>query len=206
MQHKQSTLKLGAGIPSWPRKRCSMAWPQKCFYLILIASLASLAGCANPGSNQIVNAEPIDTILPLVHQSSEVLLASEDDLDTAQPVLASAFIDLDDPHGITPLGRALAEMFATGLVQADIDMLEVSVGGDPYVETPDGQRLLAPEVRRLAAVHNARGLLVGTYVRGLTSLYINVRLVRVRDNAVLGASSLAIPMNYNTRALLPAQW
>jgi len=172
----------------------------------LLALLVSLSGCATSGGNRIGNAEDTVDVIARVQDSTANLLANTRGLDPDQPVVVATFVNVDDLHESSTFGRTLAELFASSLTRAGVDILEVRMRQSLFIEESTGELMLSRDIRRLSASHNAQAILVGTYGRGRTTAYVNVRLVRTRDNRVLGAASTAIPLDRNTRAMLPAQW
>ena len=97
-------------------------------------------------------------------------------------------------------------MFASSLSRAGLMLIEVKMRNSLFIEEQTGELILSRDIRRLSASHNAQAILLGTYGQGQSMAYVNVRLVRTRDNVVLGASSVQIPLDRNTRAMLPNRW
>lgn len=175
------------------------------FLLAALLFMPLVGGCATSSGSQVTNGESVD-ILALVRETTADLLTNTHDLDPSKPVVAATFVDIDDLHASSTFGRTLSETFASSMARAGIKMIEVKMRDSLFIEERTGELVLSRDIRRLSASHDAQAILVGTYGRGQSMAYVNVRLVRTRDNAILGASSLQIPLDYNTRAMLPAQW
>ncbi|MBZ9556972.1 MULTISPECIES: FlgO family outer membrane protein [unclassified Modicisalibacter] len=177
--------------------------------LLLLAALSIMplvSGCATSSDGQVVNGGDDIDVPRLVQHAVDDLLANTHGLDPSQPVVAASFVDIDDLRVSSTFGRILSETFASYLARAGLPMIEVKMRDSLFIEERRGELVLSRDIRRLSVSHDAQAILVGTYARGQSMAYVNVRLVRTRDNAILGASSLQIPLDYNTRAMFPAQW
>lgn len=179
--------------------------------LLLPVALATVmalgAGCAsNASDSYITTSNATVDMLALVHETSADLLANTRELDPAKPLVAASFVNIDDLSESSTFGRTLSEMFASSLSQAGLALIEVKMRDSLFIEGQTGELILSRDIRRLSASHNAQAILLGTYGQGQSTAYVNVRLVRTRDNVVLGASSVQIPLDRNTRAMLPNRW
>ena len=165
------------------------------------------AGCASNGSDSYsVTSNATVDILALVRETAADLLADTRELDPTKPIVAASFVSIDDLSESSTFGRTLSEMFASSLSRAGLMLIEVKMRNSLFIEEQTGELILSRDIRRLSASHNAQAILLGTYGQGQSMAYVNVRLVRTRDNVVLGASSVQIPLDRNTRAMLPNRW
>jgi len=174
---------------------------------LVLALVVTLAGCAsNDSEGYIATGNATVDMLELVRETSADLLANTRELDPAKPVVAASFVNIDDLSESSTFGRTLSEMFASSLSRAGLTLIEVKMRDSLFIEQQTGELVLSRDIRRLSASHNAQAILLGTYGQGQSTAYVNVRLVRTRDNVVLGASSVQIPLDRNTRAMLPNRW
>lgn len=173
--------------------------------LALVMALST--GCASNGSDSyITTGNSTVDMLELVRETSADLLANTRELDPNKPVVAASFVSIDDLSESSTFGRTLSEMFASSLSRAGLMLIEVKMRNSLFIEEQTGELILSRDIRRLSASHDAQAILLGTYAQGQSTAYVNVRLVRTRDNVVLGASSVQIPLDRNTRAMLPNRW
>ncbi len=116
-------------------------------------------------------------------------------------ILAATLVDLNDLRRASMFGRVMGETLATRLTDHGYSVVNVKLRENSMLVTDQGEFLLSREMRNLAAAHNAREALVGTYARAGNSVFVNVRLVRTLDNVVVGAVDYELPNGPETRAL-----
>lgn len=172
----------------------------------LFALIMPLAGCATQGGETvIVDSDDVDT-LERVEEATVDLLNSTEGLSPDRPIIAATFVNIDDLSESSTLGRMLSETFASQLVRAGQQVIEVKMRDSLFIQEDAGELILSRDIRRLSASHDAQAVLIGTYARAGTAIFVNVRIVRSRDNIILGATSMRLPLNQNIRAMLPAAW
>ncbi|GHA84365.1 FlgO family outer membrane protein [Modicisalibacter luteus] len=169
-------------------------------------ALLLLIGCASQNRDPLIAKDPRVDMIELVEEASATLLASTNGLDPEKPIITATFVDIDDLKKSSTLGRALSEMFASGLVQAGLTVVEVKMRDSLFIEESAGELILSRDVHRLSTAHNAQAILIGTYAQAEKTAYVNVRIVRARDNVILGATTVRLPLDRDIRAMLPAAW
>lgn len=184
-----------------------MTKPNACLAIALVLSMLLATGCATHDSGPVLVAgDPEVDVLELVGGASVDLLANTDGLSPDKPIIAATFVDIDNLQASSTFGRMLSEMFASGLVRAGLTVVEVKMRDSLFIEESTGELILSRDVQRLSASHDAQAILIGTYAQAETTAYVNVRIVRTRDNVILGATSVQLPLDRNIRAMLPMAW
>ncbi len=131
-------------------------------------------------------------------------MVAEDAFDSTRPVLYSTTVDLNNYDKTTNFGRLMAEALATALTQHwENKVINVNVrqGSLPIVPR-QGEFILSRDTKELALDFNAGAVLLSTYSVALDKVYINVELVNVHHNAIVGAVQFNIPLGPRTEALL----
>lgn len=184
-----------------------MNWRNGLLGLALSSVLAiSLSGCATHDSDTLVVKSPDTDMIELVEEASASLLSSTRGLSPDRPIISATFVDIDDLQRSSTLGRTLSELFTSGLVQAGLTVIEVKMRDSLFIEESTGELILSRDVQRLSLAHDAQAVLIGTYAQAERSAYVNVRIVRARDNTILGATSIKMPLDRDIRAMLPTAW
>ncbi|WP_110717031.1 FlgO family outer membrane protein [Salinicola acroporae] len=180
-----------------PLSSCARLW-------LLVLLLAALAGCSALDPNGHPH-QP--TTLERVDSAAKTLVENHRGrLDDAAPLVATTFVDVDHLGQSSTLGRTLSEMFVSRLVESGLPVIEVKLRNSLYIEENTGELILSRNVQRLSQDYDASAVLVGTYARAQDRLFINVRVVRIADRAILGATSFALPLNNDLRTLLPPSY
>ncbi|MBN7795501.1 FlgO family outer membrane protein [Parahaliea mediterranea] len=170
-----------------------------------IVAVVLLAACANQGGAPTYAAPREADVVNLMNGAAADLVASATGLQ-GSTILAATFVNIDNLQESSTLGRALAEMFATGLTRAGLPVIEVKMRNSLFIQESTGELILSRDIGRLSASHDAQAVLIGTYARAESMVYLNVRIVRSSDNVVLGASNVQLPMDKNIRAMLAPAW
>lgn len=170
--------------------------------LVTLAALVTLGGCASYDSEpQIVNQPPVDIDATVAIATLDLL--ADADVSSDSPIIAAPFVDIDDLGRTSTFGRVLTEAFSAALVNAELTVVAVKPLSNVFGLTNNNALALSPEMQRLAAAHGARTFLIGTYAQASSAVYVHARLVRVRDQHILGATSVTVPLGPEIRVMLP---
>ena len=119
-------------------------------------------------------------------------------------VLYSTTVDLNDYTETTNFGRIMSEQLATALVQHwqnDLVKMTLRQSSAPIIPQ-QGEFLLSRQVRDLATDYNAGAVFTSTYTVAIDKVYVNVQLINVDFNTVVGAVTFSIPLGPRTLGLL----
>jgi hypothetical protein len=119
-------------------------------------------------------------------------------------VLYSTTVDLNNYKKTTNFGRIQSEALASALVQHwqnDLVKMTLRQSSTPIIPQ-EGEFLLSREILDLATDYNAGAVLTSTYSVAIDKVYINVQLINVDFNTVVGAVTYSIPLGPRTTAML----
>jgi purine-nucleoside phosphorylase len=121
------------------------------------------------------------------------------DLNKRSPIYFEPFtnrVDLGDP---SPFGALVAEQVAARLTQRTFMMTR---GQPPRAPKPAEAN---PPLQSVPMVQTSRGpcLMTGTYLVTPQIIYVSAQVATLDSGLLLGAHTWTIPVNSNTRALLP---
>jgi len=120
------------------------------------------------------------------------------------PILVATIVNINDLRRSAPLGRTLSEQYSSSLVQRGLNVKEIKLRGDLFVQEGTGELLLSRELKDIARTHSAALVLVGTYSTAASMTHINVKLVRTEDGRIIRAHDYALPNDRDVMRLLQA--
>jgi len=179
--------------------------------LLLIALLA-LAGCAT--SNTIGNersginvevAEPVpgNPIIAANYVAANSLISkSKHHLDIEKPIIIATVVDIDDLEKSSTLGRLISEHVSARFSISNFKMIEMKFQNSVYMKRNEGELLLTREIRDIAQNHNAQAVIVGTYSKAATTVFINLKIIRPESNIVISAQDYALSLDKDISKLL----
>lgn len=192
---------------------------KKWAYLTVIAAISAilLAGCSWTKTKRAVNkaldTEP--TARPLYDEDDTPIIElnydAADDLDdnlstylpTGSPIYVQKFNELDAPDTKNAFGSIVANQVAARLTQ---NGHKVAAGPPKMVQK---QKPAVPEeekgfFERMSETEDPRpAVLTGNYVIGESVIYVSGKITRLDDGTIAGSHDWTLPINKNTRELLP---
>lgn len=112
-------------------------------------------------------------------------------------------VDNNNLDNSNPLARQMQEEVARWFVQAGYDVQEIRKGKDLLFEPSTGEMMLT---RRDTLLGNrnvtSAAIVAGTYTVTPDNVRFNIRVVRTNGRDVLAMSTITVPVNRETRALL----
>jgi hypothetical protein len=163
--------------------------------LLAVGLLGLTAACssANFGRQDLtdMNYRAADRIVEQTRKSK----------DPVGPVLVSNFVDITDLKKTTAFGRISADQMGSRLAQMGLSVVETRMTGQLAIR-PDGEFALSRELKEIAAQHDARAILVGTYTFAGFETYVSTRLVRLADGMVVASHDYTFTVNPENRALM----
>lgn len=126
-------------------------------------------------------------------------------LGSGSAVLAATMVDIDDFDKSSSFGRTSMQQIGSRLSQHGFRVLEPRLGASLRFEKRQGEFMLTREsLRLLSRDYDAHAVLIGTYSESYDKVFLSVRVVRLQDNAVIGAYEYYLPKNSDVQALLGA--
>lgn len=166
-----------------------------------VAALAALAGC----DATVGGPPPKDRPLETAYWAVDALLAQLADRDCLGRVLVATLVDINAVNQTSMFGRQFSEFLSSRMTQRDVDVIHATVRQDHMLIRQDGQFLLSRDIRNLAADHNAKTVLVGTYGTTKDQVILSLRLVSTVDDATLSAVDFSLDRANEVQEML-ATW
>lgn len=118
-------------------------------------------------------------------------------------IVVASFVDLDDLERTSSFGRTTAQQVGSRLGQQGYRVIEARLADSLALERRQGEFLLTRDARRvLTNSYDAHSALVGCYSNAGSSVFVSARVVRLSDNAVMGAYEYYIPRDGEVNYLL----
>lgn len=118
------------------------------------------------------------------------------------PILVATVVNINDLRRTAPLGRTLSEQYSSELVSLGMNVKELKLRGEVFVQEGTGELLLSREIKDIARSHSATMVLVGTYSVAANLTYLNLKLVRTEDGRIIRAHDYALPNDRDVMRLL----
>lgn len=116
-------------------------------------------------------------------------------LDPDRPIIIATLVDIDDLERPSTLGRYVSESVSARFTQSRYRMVEMKLQNAVYMKSGQGELMLTRQVREIAATHQAQAIVVGTYSRASSSVFINLKVVKPESNIVIAAQDYSLRMN-----------
>ncbi len=170
--------------------------------LVLLFSLAAFAqGCASK-SEPLGVAEAPD-LLKANNLAGDALAQMLD--KTCGPgnaILTTSLVDLDNLNSTSSLGRLSGQQIGSRLGQRGFKVLEARMTAE-LVMNERGEFMLSRDTAALFSRDpEAHAALVGVYSQGAGRVYMSARVVRLADNAILGAYEYYLPYRDDAHKML----
>ncbi|MCV6613307.1 MAG: FlgO family outer membrane protein [Amphritea sp.] len=165
----------------------------------LVLGTALLAG----GCASTQPADPkVDVVAELKDAQKPLYASLIEPLDKDKPLLVTSFANIDNLTESSTFGRLSADLIAAGLTDRGYKLIEVKMRDSLFIKQGAGEFMLSRQVQHLSQKHDAQAVLLGTYAVGGSNVYLNVRLVRSRDNIVLSTYDFQLPINKDIKHML----
>lgn len=118
-------------------------------------------------------------------------------------ILVTTMVDMENFEKSSSFGRTSMQQISSRLSQHGFKVLEARLGSALRFERRAGEFMLTRDsMRLLTENHDAHAVLVGTYSESRDKVFVSVRVVRLVDNAILGAYEYYLPKNDDVDALI----
>lgn len=173
--------------------------------LFLPILLSGLFGCTTtPREPEAVSVEEyiartyaaVDHLLAQVDRRQGSLVASD-------PIIVATVVNIDELTESSRLGRSISEQVAARLTQRGHKVIELKLRGNLFVQRSQGELLLSRELKDISLSHRAQAVVVGTYSSAKQFIHVNLKLVSGDTQHALAATDYGLPLDANTRAMLP---
>jgi hypothetical protein len=134
-------------------------------------------------------------------------------LNKNSPIYVERFRNRVDPADPSPFGRLVSDQVAARLALREFKVTDgpakIPPGGDPAQPEPvpailSGPERVAAEKKYQSTLNEARPcVLTGSYLIADKVVYVNAKLTALDNSQVMAAHAWTVPVNRNTRSLLP---
>lgn len=157
---------------------------------------------------------------PLIELNSDAAgslfynISQHHELPPNSPIYVRSFTNEQDSNDTSRFGRIMANQVASRLAQHDL--LITDGPPKPMPEPVEMKQAPVPEDnatgettffgllnKKKEEVTPRPAMLMGTYYIGDTVIYMNAKIIRLDDDVVVSSTSWTLPINDNTRELLP---
>ena len=115
--------------------------------------------------------------------------------------MPTSFVDLNNFEESTPLGRYLSESMFYECNQRDFPVREYRLRGNIQLREGTGELSLSRDLKAISTSQSWSALLIGTYLRDESAVFVNARLVRPSDGMVLRSAHMVLPLNSLTNRM-----
>lgn len=173
--------------------------------------------------NWVFETEPtakpshVEDNTPLIELNYDAADALDSDLwlkfDPKSPIYFKQFTNMTDPGDTAPLGRVVTEQVIARLAQSELNVVTGKPRPEDYekpapvmvMKSEDGEEMAVEE--KPSAEEQMRpytpSILTGTYLIGDDVIFISAKITSLRENRVVSGYQWTLPINQNTRTLLP---
>lgn len=135
------------------------------------------------------------------HQAAKKLL-DDANLSLGTSVMMTTVVNIDEIEKSSTLGRQISEHVASYCVQRGMSVTEMKIRDNIYIKQNEGELMLTREISKLAKVHSATAIIIGTYAISDSAIYVTLKMVDPNTNIVMAASDYALPLNHDTTEML----
>lgn len=171
--------------------------------IVAIASLIVLSGCSVKPSKYPVRGAPDSSLMSEAYNAVDNLTKqSHVFVNEKHPIVVASFSDINNLTVSTTFGRMISQLISSRFTQQGYSVVELLLRSDIYIKQNEGEFLLSRAVKNVTAQHNAQAVVVGTYAVGTNAVFVTTKVIRTRDNVVLGSSDFTLPMTADVKSLL----
>lgn len=114
-----------------------------------------------------------------------------------QPVIITTFVSNDNLKETSQFGRLVQEHVASRLVQQGYTVKEIKLRKNLLIEPKSGETVLSRHLQNLTKEYAAQAFLSGTYSISGRTMYLNARLIRPSDSAIISSQDYKLCMDDN---------
>lgn len=167
----------------------------------LLPALALLAGCASFENHE--GTVVAMSLFAANYRATDALIATgRPHLDIGKPIIIATLVDIDDLERSSTLGRFLSESVSARFTQNHYRMVEMKFQNAVYMKSHEGELMLTRHIRDIAHSHQAQAVVVGTYSRASSAVFINLKIVKPDSNLILAAQDFSLPMTRDICVML----
>ncbi len=145
------------------------------------------------------------------YRAADALLdkAKEVHLYPGKPILVASFVDIDNVQVSSTFGRIIAEQMGSRIAQRGHKIIEVKLRTNSLFvrgseNENEGEFMLSRELQDISLQYDAHAVVVGTYAKAAEVVYVTAKVIRTKDNIILGSYDYVLPIGKDTKKMLQA--
>ncbi len=176
---------------------------QKLFTCICSIFFITITGCTALQSIQNQTMDPLvemheSNLVRISYNITDRLLENlHIQLNQKQPILVASFVDIKHIEKSSNFGRVMAECISSRLAQKGYAVIEIKLRESLYIKEKAGEFLLSRKIKDMTATHNAQAVVVGTYARARTEIYMSSRVVQSKNGKIISSCDYRLPLTPN---------
>ena len=122
--------------------------------------------------------------------------------DKKGTILVTSLVNVDNLRSSSTFGRLLGDQATNRLVQLGYVVKELRLGDSLVVRQKTGELILSRDLRKISKRHSAQAIIAGTYAIGVTTVYVNMRLISPTTEQIVSAVDFVAPLDHDMKMLL----
>lgn len=140
----------------------------------------------------------------LIYLGAQTVVDRAGVIDRSKQILVSTMVSIDDFNESSTFGRLASQLIANRLSQRGYLVRDVTYMGALAVQPGTGELVLSRDATRLTRALDAQAIIAGTYAVAGREIFLNIRLLRADDGAIISSADVVVPLDHNTEALVVA--
>lgn len=125
----------------------------------------------------------------------------QEELVPDRTILVASLVDVKYMEQSSNFGRIMAECITSRLSQKGFMVVEMKLRESLYIKEQEGEFLLSRKVKDISQTHDAQAVVVGTYAKADTEVYISARIVQAVSGKIISSCDFRIPMTQNMQTM-----
>lgn len=184
--------------------------------LALAAALATpLTGCGShviKGMSQYdkldrYDKDPTTVIVETNYYAADEIVAGlrTNDFPKESRIVQTNFVNLDSITETSSMGRLFSEQVGARLAQRGFPVVDLKNRQDNFFIDENGEFALTRQVDSVDKIEAGEAVLTGTYRVIQDVVFVQAKVIRLADNAMIGGHSYQIPITPDTREFITGQ-
>lgn len=171
--------------------------------LLLTSAVILLTACANAPTAPSWEEAKSYPLIAMNYAAADALLGQvAGKLNKTQPLLVATVVNIDNLDQSSTLGRAISEHISARLTQTGYRMIEMKYRNSVYIKRNQGELMLTREVKELAQAHDAQAVIVGSYARSDSFVFINLKIIQPATSVIMAAHDYTLPLDWQIKGML----
>jgi hypothetical protein len=113
-----------------------------------------------------------------------------------RPIVVTTAVNVNDLDQSSTFGRLVSQLVASRLVQLGYLVRDVTYAHALSIKPETGELVLSRDLAKIGQELNAQAVVAASYAVIGNYVYLNIRLLRAEDGAIVSAKDVVIPQAY----------